>query len=72
MKTKNFKFGEKTTNIYSGDIVSTCEFVADLGKGRLLFWDVTFKCFRRTKVRRGDGELYLDGWDCESRPSKFV
>ena len=68
-----FKVGETTKNIWSGDIVTECEFVADLGRGQMLFYDKTFKCFRKTFVEvDDDGKPYLNGWDCADRPSKLV
>jgi hypothetical protein len=72
--SKNFKFkvGDKTKDIWAGDIVSECEFLADLGEGRMLFYDVTCKCFRRVFIEVNDGKPYMNGWKCGSKPSKLV
>jgi hypothetical protein len=74
MKKKNFKFkiGDKTTDIWAGGLVSTCEYLGELGQGRMLFYDVTFKCFRRVFIEVNDGEPMLNGWDAASRPSKLL
>lgn len=74
MSKRKFKFkvGEVTEDIWSGDIVSKCEFLADLGEGHMLFYDTTFKCFRKTFIAVDDGEPYLNGWNCDSKPSKLV
>lgn len=72
---KKFKFeiGEKTTDVWAGDIVTTCEYLGELGQGRMLFWDVQHKCFRRVFIAVGDdGKPYMNGWDCASRPSKLL
>ena len=72
---KNFKFklGEKTKDIWSGDIVSECEFLADLGEGRMLFYDTDDKSFRRVFVEMDDdGRPYMNGWKCAKKPSELV
>lgn len=76
MSKKKFKFevGEKTRDVWSGDLVSDCVFLATIGQGRMLFYDETFKCFRRVfiEVDPGSGEPYMNGWDCASKPSKLL
>ena len=74
MKKKKFKFklGDKTRDIWSGDIVSDCEYLADLGEGRMLFYDTTCKCFRRVFIDATDGILGLNGWKCTNKPSKLL
>lgn len=42
-----FKIGEKTKEIWAGDLVTECEFLAKLGNGQMLFYDIEYKCFRR-------------------------
>lgn len=72
---KNFKFklGDKTEDVWAGDIVTKCEYLADLGQGRMLFYDTRFKCFRRVFiVVDKDGEPYLNGWDCAGKPSDLL
>lgn len=71
---KKFKFevGDKTKDIWSGDLVSECVFLANIGQGRMLFYDETFKCFRRVFIEMCDGEPCLNGWDCASKPSKLL
>ena len=76
MNNKNkfkFKIGDKTKDIWAGDLVSECEYLGNLKKGRMLFYDVTFKCFRSTFIEIDeDGKPYLDGWKCADRPSKLL
>lgn len=72
IKTK-FKIGEKTHSIWSGDIVSECEFIADIGYGNMLFWDCRAKCFRRVYVGIDqDGKPYLNGWSSGKNPSDLL
>jgi len=70
-KNFNFKLGDKTTDVWAGDIVTECEYLADLGQGRMLFYDIKFKCFRRV-FREPHGKAILNGWDVADRPSKFL
>ena len=73
--SKKFKFeiGEQTRDIWAGDIVSTCEYLGELGQGRMLFWDTTVKCFRRVFIAVDEqGKPYMNGWDCAARPSKLL
>jgi len=75
MKKKNFKFklGDKTTDIWCGDIVTECEFIANLKCGLMLFYDTTDKSFRRVFIEvDDDGHPYMNGWDCASKPSKLL
>lgn len=76
MKKKKFHFevGEITEDVWAGDFVSKCEFLADLGQGQMLFYDTTFKCFRKVfiAVDDEDNEPYMNGWACAGRPSKLV
>lgn len=71
---KNFKFklGDKTQEVWAGDIVTTCEYLADIGQGRMLFYDTKFKCFRRAFIEVVDGEPCLNGWDCANKPSELL
>ena len=73
--TKKFKFeiGESTTDIWCGDFVTKCEFLANLGNGQMLFYDVNDKCFRKVFIEVDeDGKPYMNGWKCESKPSKLL
>ena len=75
MKAKKFQFklGDKTRSVISGDLVTECEFLSDLGNGQMLFYDITLKCFRRVFIAAdGGGTLYLNGFTCASRPSKLL
>jgi hypothetical protein len=72
---KNFKFklGDKTKDVWAGDIVTNCEYLGDLGQGRMLFYDTWFKCFRRVFIFVDEnGEPYMNGWNCYSKPSKLL
>lgn len=74
MKKFKFEVGEITEDVWSGDIVSKCEFLANLGQGQMLFYDTTAKCFRKVfiAVDEDSGEPYMDGWNCASKPSKLL
>ncbi len=73
MKNKfKFKLGEKTNKVWAGDFVSECEFLADLGEGRMLFYDTTAKCFRRVFIEFDEGQPYMNGWNCANKPSKLL
>lgn len=74
MKKKfKFKLGDKTTDVWAGDIVTECEYLGDLGQGRMLFYDTRFKCFRRVFiVVDEDGKPYMNGWDCAKKPSELL
>ena len=71
-KKFNFTIGEKTKDVWAGDIVTTCEYLGNLGQGRMLFYDTTFKCFRRVFVEVVNGDPYLNGWDCANKPSELI
>ena len=73
MKNKfKFELGEKPKDIWSGDLVSECEFLADIGEGRMLFYDTTFKCFRKVFIAFDAKRPYMNGWNCAARPSKLL
>ena len=73
---KKFKFevGESTEDIWCGDIVTKCEFLANVGNGQMLFYDVMDKSFRKVFIEVDDhnGKPYMNGWNCASRPSKLL
>ena len=71
---KRFKLGDKTKNIWSGDLVSECEFICYLEDGhKMLFYDVTYKCFRRVFSELSDsGEYIMNGWNCSDRMSELL
>lgn len=68
-----FKKGQITDKVWSGDIVTSCEYLDDLGQGRMLFFDKTFKCFRCVywEYDVNDNKFYLNGWVCAGSPSSF-
>lgn len=76
MKSKKFKFevGDLTEDIWCGDIVTKCEFLANLDHGQMLFYDVKYKSFRKVfiEVDEDTGKPYMNGWDCADRPSKLL
>jgi hypothetical protein len=51
-KKNKFKFevGEQTKDIWCGDIVTTCEFLTNLGSGCMLFYDIKDKSFRKVFI----------------------
>jgi len=71
MQTK-FQLGDVTKDIWAGDLVSTCEFVADIGEGRMIFYDTTFECFRRVFWENKQGNWCLNGWKCASTISELL
>ena len=72
-KKFKFKVGEVTEDVWSGDFVAKCEFLANLGQGQMLFYDTTFKCFRKVFIEvDDDGKPYMNGWNCASKPSKLL
>lgn len=72
--TKKFKFefGERTTDIWCGDLVITCEFITNLKNGQMLFFDIENKCFRKVFIEVNDNNVpYMNGWNCASVPSEL-
>jgi hypothetical protein len=71
---RHFKPGDHTANVWSGDIVTDCEFIRPLDDGAMLFYDHTFRCFRRVfwtvlpDVGVYDGSFILNGWKCSDKP----
>lgn len=68
MTATSFKPGQKTDKVWCGDIVAKCKFVRPLTGGGLLFWDETFKVFRRAYWEQIAGEMILNGWTCSATP----
>ena len=58
-----FKRGDITKDVWAGDLVSTCEFIDDIGMGLMLFHDKTFGGYRAVH-REKNG--VLNGWTCHS------
>ena len=70
---RKFKLGDVTDKVWVGDIVTKCEFLSFLDDGRMLFYDITFKCFRLVFWEQLDGsEFILNGWQCANKPSKLI
>ncbi len=68
-----FKLGEKTRDVWCGDIVEECEFVCDYSQGRMIFYDIKSKCFRLAFYEEcGYGKLILNGWKCASSISELL
>lgn len=65
-----FKPGDHTDRVWSGDIVTDCEFICSLDGGAMLFYDHTFRCFRRAfwEVLPDDETFVLNGWKCSDKP----
>lgn len=73
MKNKyNFKLGDKTNRVWHGDLVTECEYICNLGQGRMLFYDTKSKCFRRVFIEETNGVFILNGWDCANTPSELL
>lgn len=58
-----FTLGDMTDKVWSGDIVTKCEYLGE-SDGRLLFRDHTFGCYRRAYWQRLNGSWVLNGWTC--------
>jgi len=71
MSMKKFKLGDKTKKVWAGDIVTECEFICDLDRGNMLFYDTKFKCFSRV-FQEPYGKQILNGWDCADKPSELI
>jgi len=71
---KEFKKGQVTKEVWSGELISECEYLDDLGQGRMLFYDRTSKCFRCVYWEYVElaGKFGLNGWTCAKSPSEFV
>lgn len=66
-------FGEKRTDIWSGDLISENEFVCNISQGRILFWDTTCEVFRVCFWERdSDGKMILNGWNCFNSISDVI
>lgn len=74
MKVRHFKPGDVTKDVWCGDLVTECEFIRYLAQGSMLFYDRTFKCFRRAfwDTSLPDGEPILNGWDCDTSSSRYL
>lgn len=66
------KIGDKTKEIWSGDIVTECEFLGHIDGGRMLFYDTTLKCFRSVFFEIDEGSMVLNGWKAASKPSELI
>ena len=71
-KKFEFKLGDKTKDVWIGDFVTTCEFITNIGQGRMLFYDTKFKCFRRVFIEMYHGEPVLNGWEASHKPSELL
>lgn len=69
-----FKLGDKTRNIWCGDLISECEFITNLGQGRMLFYDIDYKCFRLVFLESYDGgnTVRLNGWKAASSITEIL
>ena len=72
-----FKPGDITKDIWSGDIVTECEFIQYLDHGTMLFHNKTARCFVRAFWEVMDDGMgkpitVLNGWDCSSDAGSFI
>lgn len=72
----HFKPGDITEDVWSGDIVTKCEFIRYLDHGMMLFYNGTTKCFVRAFWEAVDDDeeviTLLNGWDCSSTVSEYI
>lgn len=59
-----FKRGDVTKEVWAGDLVCECEYIDNLGEGRMRFYDRTSKCFRCVfwEYDDKDKKFILNGW----------
>lgn len=57
-----FQPGDITDKVWSGDLVTKCEFITDLTEGRMLFFDRDKKCFRLCYWEFRGNSFSLNGW----------
>lgn len=68
-----FKIGQKTNNVWSGDLVRECEFIAYLDRGAgMLFYDIDSRCFRYVFWQYMNGKFILNGWKCAKTVSELI
>ena len=68
-----YKLGHRTNRIWAGDIVSECEFVTDISEGRMIFYDIKFKCFRIVFYElNNENDFILNGWKCANTISELI
>lgn len=68
-RKESLVMGDMTRDVWSGDIVTDCEFIARVDTNAMLahtflFFDHTFNCFRRAFWEKVDGQFVLNGWKC--------
>jgi hypothetical protein len=68
----DFKLGDKTNAVWNGDMTTECEYIANLGEGRMLFYDVRLKCFRKVFIEISEGKPILNGWRSAYTPSELL
>lgn len=67
-----FEIGDRTTDVWHGDLITECVFLANLPFGQMLFYDIQSKVFRRVFIDVDDnGNPYMDGWTCAECPSEL-
>jgi len=75
MRARTFKPGDMTNEVWSGDVVTDCEYIRSLGRGAHLFYDHTILCFRRVfwdvyATKAGHPSFVLNGWENSNTPFK--
>ena len=64
MRIKHYKPGDIENNVWSGDIVSKCEFIMYLPFGIMVFREISpSPCLRAVYYAIDHGEVFLNGWD---------
>ena len=68
-----FTIGQKTKDVWSGDLVRECEFITYLDKGRgMLFYDLSSRCFRYVFWQYHMGKFIMNGWRCAKTVSELL
>lgn len=67
------KIGDKTKEVWIPEgVITECEYLGDLGNGRLLFYDTIHKCFRAGFLDLMEGNVILNGWETGEKPSDLI
>jgi len=68
-----FKIGDITTQVWAGDLVHDCVFLAYLDNGGMLFYDLASEVFRYAFWQAEEnGKFTLNGWKYNKNPAKLI
>lgn len=70
--SNNFKLGDKSDQIWCGDLCCECEFVSKLDHGKMLWHDTDFLYFRLVFWDNVDGKLIMNKWESSRKISDLL